>query len=174
MSTDNVINPLPDTIIVKPTVTPAPSSISSATLSELRVAFDRAIDERQQIDNRLEEIRTAVEARLAEAQSLRDAAVSSVSENSKQHNYRKSKIITSVDNSEQKDKESMEKKIDSDTFEFDLANIWKFLVNYIIPIAIIAALIWLGIDYANQNKPSNNDVVIPVTSNQSIDCGNEV
>ncbi len=95
-------------------------SIPSTGLAELKVAFEKALEERKAIDARIEEIRKEIGSRLQEAQSLHEAA----------------KSLTEV---------VLPKRAvgaDSAICEINVTKVWRFFLKYILPVLLMLAALW--------------------------------
>ena len=122
------------------TVTSA--TIPTASLDELKVLLEGAITERDNADNKIEEIRKAIAAKLQEVQQLNETAtnVGTIISNSKRG---ANQTQTAVQN------------IVGDTNTVDLGGIWTGFVKYVLPAAIMFFILWILMSMLKSNAPED-------------------
>lgn len=113
-------------------------AIPSAGLTELKTAFEKALEERKAIDARIEEIRKAIGSRLQEAQSLNDAANN----------------LTEVVIPKKTDKESA-------TFDISLPKVGQFFLKFILPALIMLGVLWFILGSKKPAFTTGSDVMDP-------------
>jgi len=119
------------------------ATIPTASLDELKALLEGAITERDNADNKIEEIRKAIATKLQEVQQLNETAtnVGTIISNSKRGGT--NQIQTTVQN------------IVNDTSTIDLSSIWTGFVKYILPAAIMFFILWILMSMLKSNAPED-------------------
>lgn len=120
------------------------ATIPTASLDELKALLEGAITERDNADNKIEEIRKAIATKLQEVQQLNETAtnVGTIISNSKRGGT--NQIQTTVQN------------IVNDTSTIDLSSIWTGFVKYILPAAIMFFILWILMSMLKSNAPKES------------------
>lgn len=123
------------------------ATIPTASLDELKTLLENAITERDNADNKIEEIRKAISAKLQEVQQLNETATN---------------VGTIISNAKRNTVQTTVQNIVNDASTVDLGGIWTGFVKYILPAAIMFLILWLLMSVFKSNAPKetgyNNNV----------------
>lgn len=118
------------------------ATIPTASLDELKVLLEGAITERDNADNKIEEIRKAIAAKLQEVQQLNETAtnVGTIISNAKRGANQTQTVV---------------QNIVGDTNTVDLGGIWTGFVKYVLPAAIMFFILWILMSMLKSNTPED-------------------